>query len=154
MLASEALLHENKKKSSNKMLPPVSIEPLDLWFQVQHSPFCFKTVCQSVCPQVATIHRCHCLVTGREGSPALQPHHTGILPRHVGKQAVGLWLKVLHILIISLLNRQGNMLFGFDEFFITTITTRFIRRLFYTIVEIHAKIKPQLWLFWPGSSCV
>ena len=31
-----------QKKSSNKMLPPVSIEPgplIKLWFQVQHSPF-------------------------------------------------------------------------------------------------------------------
>ena len=28
ILASEALLRENKKKSSDKMLPPVSIEPL------------------------------------------------------------------------------------------------------------------------------
>ena len=28
ILASEALLHKNKKKSSNKILPPVSIEPL------------------------------------------------------------------------------------------------------------------------------
>ena len=31
------------KKSSNKMLAPVSIEPrplIDFWFQVQHSPFC------------------------------------------------------------------------------------------------------------------
>ena len=28
ILASEALLRENKKKNSNKILPPVSIEPL------------------------------------------------------------------------------------------------------------------------------
>ena len=27
------------KNSSNKMLPSVNIEPLNLWFQVQHSPF-------------------------------------------------------------------------------------------------------------------
>ena len=41
ILASEALLRENKN-SSNKMLPLVSIEPrplMNLWFQVQHSPF-------------------------------------------------------------------------------------------------------------------
>ena len=28
-----------QKKTSDKMLPPMSIEPLDLWFQVQHSFF-------------------------------------------------------------------------------------------------------------------
>ena len=28
LLASEALLRENRKKASNKILPPVSIEPL------------------------------------------------------------------------------------------------------------------------------
>ena len=26
------------------MLPPVSIEPLELWFQVQHSPFFSDTI--------------------------------------------------------------------------------------------------------------
>ena len=37
MLASEALFHENKKiQLQNATL--VSIEPLDLWFQVQHAP--------------------------------------------------------------------------------------------------------------------
>ena len=42
ILAIEILLHENKKKSSDKMLPPVrikSIPLINLWFQVQHSPF-------------------------------------------------------------------------------------------------------------------
>ena len=38
ILESEALLHENKKIQSQNVTP-VSIEPLDLWFQVQHSPF-------------------------------------------------------------------------------------------------------------------
>ena len=37
ILATEALLRENKKSSIN-MLIPVSIECLDLWFEVQHSP--------------------------------------------------------------------------------------------------------------------
>ena len=37
ILASEALFHENKKfQLQNATL--VSIEPLDLWFQVQHAP--------------------------------------------------------------------------------------------------------------------
>ena len=37
MLVSEALFHENKKiQLQNVTL--VSIEPLDLWFQVQHAP--------------------------------------------------------------------------------------------------------------------
>ena len=36
-LASEALFHENEKiQLQNATL--VSIEPLDLWFQVQHAP--------------------------------------------------------------------------------------------------------------------
>ena len=37
-----ALLRENKKNSSDKMLPPVGIEPghlINLSFQVNHSPF-------------------------------------------------------------------------------------------------------------------
>ena len=41
ILASEALLRENKKIQW-KMLPPVSIEPrplINFWFQVQHYPF-------------------------------------------------------------------------------------------------------------------
>ena len=37
ILASEALLRENKK-SSNKMVPPVSIEPRPL-MNLHHSPF-------------------------------------------------------------------------------------------------------------------
>ena len=37
ILASEALLCENKKFQSQNVTP-VSIEPLDLWFQVQHPP--------------------------------------------------------------------------------------------------------------------
>ena len=44
-LAPEALLHENKK-NSNKMLPPVSTEPLDLWFQVKNSGICYVLVNQ------------------------------------------------------------------------------------------------------------
>ena len=43
ILASEALLRENKKReSSYKMLLPVKIEPrslINLWLQVQYSPF-------------------------------------------------------------------------------------------------------------------
>ena len=42
ILASEALLCENKKKSSDNMLPPVRLRPkplMNLLFQVQHSPF-------------------------------------------------------------------------------------------------------------------
>ena len=39
VLASEALLCENKKIPVTKMLPPMSVQPLHLWFQVQHSPF-------------------------------------------------------------------------------------------------------------------
>ena len=38
MMASEALLHENKIFQQQD-LTPVSNEPLDLSFQVQHSPF-------------------------------------------------------------------------------------------------------------------
>ena len=38
ILASE-VYYVKTKKSSNKMLPLVSIEPLILWFQVQHYPF-------------------------------------------------------------------------------------------------------------------
>ena len=48
ILASEALFRENKKSQlQNATL--VSIEPLDLWFQVQHAPlytnlaFAYKT---------------------------------------------------------------------------------------------------------------
>ena len=38
ILASEALFRENEKvQLQNATL--VSIEPLDLWFQVQHAPF-------------------------------------------------------------------------------------------------------------------
>ena len=45
-LASEALLRENKKKSSEEMFPAVGIEPRPLinrWFQ--HSPFCANWAC-------------------------------------------------------------------------------------------------------------
>ena len=38
ILASEALFHENKKNQLQNVTL-VSIEPLDLWFQVQHAPF-------------------------------------------------------------------------------------------------------------------
>ena len=38
----ETLPCKTQKKSSNKMLPPVSIEPLDLLFQVQYPPFLAK----------------------------------------------------------------------------------------------------------------
>ena len=38
IVASEALLRENEKKSSNKMLPPVGIEPRTSAFQVEHAP--------------------------------------------------------------------------------------------------------------------
>ena len=38
ILASEALLCEHKK-SNNTMFSSVMIEPLDVWFQVQHSHF-------------------------------------------------------------------------------------------------------------------
>ena len=38
ILASEALLCENKKFQLQFNVTPVSIEPLDLWFQVQHAP--------------------------------------------------------------------------------------------------------------------
>ena len=34
-----------QKNSSNKMLPPLNIEPLDLWFQVQHYPFWANLAC-------------------------------------------------------------------------------------------------------------
>ena len=37
ILASEALLCENKKIQLQNVTP-ASIEPLDLWFQVQHAP--------------------------------------------------------------------------------------------------------------------
>ena len=37
ILASEALFHENKKFQLQNA-PPVSIEPLNLWLQVQHAP--------------------------------------------------------------------------------------------------------------------
>ena len=37
ILASEVLFHENKKIQL-QTATPVSIEPLDLWYQVQHSP--------------------------------------------------------------------------------------------------------------------
>ena len=38
ILASEALLREHENFQWWN-ITPVSIEPLDLWFQVQHSPF-------------------------------------------------------------------------------------------------------------------
>ena len=48
ILISEALLRENKKKSGNKMLLPVEIEPgslINLSFQVKHSPFWANLAC-------------------------------------------------------------------------------------------------------------
>ena len=39
ILASEAFYNVKAKNFSNKMLPSVSIELLNLWFQVQQSPF-------------------------------------------------------------------------------------------------------------------
>ena len=41
ILASEALFHESKKFQLQNATP-VSIEPLDLWFQVQHAPLYTK----------------------------------------------------------------------------------------------------------------
>ena len=38
ILALEDLIFENKKFQLQNVTP-VSIEPLDLWFQVQHAPF-------------------------------------------------------------------------------------------------------------------
>ena len=41
----QRLYYIKTKNSSNKMLPPVTIEPFDLWFQVQHSPFWANLAC-------------------------------------------------------------------------------------------------------------
>ena len=43
-MQSETLLCENKKFQYQNVTP-VSIEPLDLWFQVQHSPLYTNLAC-------------------------------------------------------------------------------------------------------------
>ena len=39
------LVYMKTKNSSNKMLTPVSVEPMNLWFQVQYSPFWANLAC-------------------------------------------------------------------------------------------------------------
>ena len=70
ILASEAFLRENKK-SQYKNATPVNIELLDLWFQVQHSPF--LTYLAFTCKGIPTLNvsgsgKCWSMVTLGNGS--------------------------------------------------------------------------------------